>query len=407
MHSKSLSPHYNSLPGICLAPSQAVIGDRRKLSKLFGGSSTQQARKQQALKGERQAPNGKPRVPIKRKPGLTKKISGSSLWATANKRVTVLVHQKIVEARRNERTFFVVVKAAMAVGKRRRECERERIEDEKVQFEREACLDEQKRLQDEQKRLHNDEQKRLHNDEQKRLHIDEQKQLHNDAEQLKEVVDVRRGKAHAQLTGGGNPVGTTLVLALKSFKELIKEKQQKEAEAASRANELARLQKRRRARQTLIRRVEAEMDEQPVSEVTEYAEFSSRTGDKLKMYEYVWCTRCQYGLDQHVSAAQFKVGLQKLHKELITDSQWEFCMRALDIVHDASHHECPYNFRMFSTLAMLYERVASLEHILEGKIDEIDFANGKGLEHKLLESRKLFYLGAIPMTWLLLTRYRG
>lgn len=61
---------------------------------------------------------------------------------------------------------------------------------------------------------------------------------------------------------------------------------------------------------------------------------------------------------------------------------------------ETSKQEVPYNYTMFVTLAALAERVKQLEHIMLGHIDEMDFTNAKGLEHKIVEARKMFYLAS-------------
>lgn len=52
------------------------------------------------------------------------------------------------------------------------------------------------------------------------------------------------------------------------------------------------------------------------------------------------------------------------------------------------------NFEMFTTIASLTERVKCLEYVLVGQIDDADFTNAVGLEHKMCEARTLFSLSA-------------
>ena len=130
-----------------------------------------------------------------------------------------------------------------------------------------------------------------------------------------------------------------------------------------------------------------------VSQVTQYADMTaSHDADKLKWYLHIWTVKLKHAEDEEVNLDRFKDALRMANRKLITDEEIQFCMSALDIVHDASHHEVPYNYKMFVTLASLADRIKSLEHIMVGHVSKIDYSNAKGLEHKILEARKLFYL---------------
>jgi len=356
------------LPTVFLCGEEHVWSDRSKMIKPTHVKHVKKPR----VAIPKAAP--KPKKVEPPKPPKPKK-SPKKLWRKAIVHVEAIVEAKIRAARANEQNFFKMVEDAVNAANDQRSIDEEK---DRLAMMRMLEEDEARRRAEEAAAAAEAERLRL-----LAAEAAERGQQEHSEGIKREWIGAKDNVVKA--------VKTTKVLKMTLKEKADREAAERRAQAERDRLEAARRKRdEQKAKRKSLRKMEPKAQ---VSQVTQYADMTANhDADKLKWYLHIWTVKLKHAEDEEVNLDQFKEALRVANRKLITDEEIQFCMSALDIVHDASHHEVPYNYKMFVTLASLADRVKSLEHIMVGHISKIDYGNAKGLEHKILEARKLFYL---------------
>ena len=103
---------------------------------------------------------------------------------------------------------------------------------------------------------------------------------------------------------------------------------------------------------------------------------------------------------RHCATAQ---GLRAVNNSMISDNAIEYCMLALDLLQDTMQQVVPYDFRLFSTLASLSERIIAVATAVTPFIEKMDFKNAVALQYVAWQSAAPLFVQACPVSgWLAL-----
>jgi hypothetical protein len=115
---------------------------------------------------------------------------------------------------------------------------------------------------------------------------------------------------------------------------------------------------------------------------------------KLDQYRKVFDHQCEEGATE-LSLDQLTRGMSIVNHNLPTDNTIDYCLTVLDVVNEALQEKAPYDFKLFSVVCRLAERMTYMQGPVANKVEALMFNGAEELlKFQVIKARSLFYLGA-------------
>eukprot|EP00049_Salpingoeca_infusionum_P000236 m.38269 g.38269 ORF g.38269 m.38269 type:complete len:1062 (-) comp10185_c0_seq1:689-3874(-) len=143
--------------------------------------------------------------------------------------------------------------------------------------------------------------------------------------------------------------------------------------------------------------LEDDFDESSSRTLSDLARFCIIPPEKLKQYKAVF-KAADRDQDSRLDLTELGAALRTVNHNLMTPKELEFVLRVLDIVYLADGPQRlkhKLDFRLFSVVAALSERVSQLDGKLKHMINHLDY---DALESKLKTAKDLFYCNDVSQS---------